>query len=159
MKTIRKMRILCSLDFDVNSLAALDVARDLVLENGGTLYLLHVVPSTDPFVVSALLPMERAHYFARIRLHEVARDSLGNVEHHLILRTGRPAEQIIDAAIEFEIHMVVMATHGRSGESRFCLGSVAEAVIRESPCPVLTIRGCQYLNRGGPGTAADANGS
>jgi nucleotide-binding universal stress UspA family protein len=34
----------------------------------------------------------------------------------------------------------VMGTHGRSGLSRFFLGSVTEKVVRHAPCPVLTIR-------------------
>ena len=36
--------------------------------------------------------------------------------------------------------MIVMATHGRGGVSRFLLGSVTEQVIRRAPCPVLAIR-------------------
>jgi nucleotide-binding universal stress UspA family protein len=36
--------------------------------------------------------------------------------------------------------IVIMATHGRKGLSHLVLGSVAERVVRESPCPVLTVR-------------------
>lgn len=140
MKTQQKTRILCPIDFDVNSLAALDRACDLVRENGGKLYVLHVIPPPSPFVISAPLLLERVGHFARIQLDEIARESLGEVDHDLLLRAGRPAEEILAAANEFETHMVVMATHGRTGVSRFFLGSIAETVIRESPCPVLTIR-------------------
>ncbi|MGH7935161.1 MAG: universal stress protein [Candidatus Binataceae bacterium] len=141
MSTTQKMKVLCPIDFDVNSLVALDLARDLVRENDGTLFLLHVVATPDPFVISAPLMVKRAEDFARIQLEEIARDSLGDVNHHVILRTGRPTEQIIEVAAEVRAHMVVMATHGRSGVSRFFLGSVAEKVVREASCPVLTIRG------------------
>ncbi|MGH9773214.1 MAG: universal stress protein [Candidatus Acidiferrales bacterium] len=141
MKTTQRVRVLCPIDFDVNSLAALDLARDLVRENGGTLYVLHVVRPPNPVVIPAPMLLERASHFARIRLDEVALESLGDIDHRLLLRAGRPAQQIINAIREFDAHMVVMATHGRSGVPRFFLGSVAESVIRESPCPVLTNRG------------------
>ena len=39
--------------------------------------------------------------------------------------------------------MIVMGTHGRSGLARMIVGSVAEAVIRHAPCPVLTLRAPQ----------------
>ena len=110
-------------------------------ENGGTVYALHVVKLPDPLLMSAPLLVEQARQFARISLDEVARESFGDVEHLLVLRTGRPAVQIIDAAAELAVHLLVMATHGRTGVSRLLLGSVAESVIRESPCPVLTVRG------------------
>jgi nucleotide-binding universal stress UspA family protein len=139
MKTTDKARILCAVDFDVNSLAALDLARDLVRDNGGTLFVLHVVPSVAPLLVLAPLLDERTRHFARIRLDEVARESLSEVDYRLLLRTGHPAEQIIAAAAELNAKMVVLATHGRPAVQQVSLGSVAERVIRGSPCPVLTI--------------------
>jgi nucleotide-binding universal stress UspA family protein len=57
----------------------------------------------------------------------------------VLLRTGHPAEQIIAAAAELNAKMVVLATHGRPAVQQVSLGSVAERVIRGSPCPVLTI--------------------
>ena len=36
--------------------------------------------------------------------------------------------------------LIVMGTHGRKGLARMMVGSVAERVIREAPCPVLTVR-------------------
>jgi nucleotide-binding universal stress UspA family protein len=139
MKTTEKARILCAVDFDVNSLAALDVARDLVRDNGGTLYVLHVMPSVASLLVLAPLLVERTRHFSRIRLEEVARESLSEVDYRLLLRTGHPAEQIIAAAAELNVKMVVLATHGRPSVPQVSLGSVAEQVIRGSPCPVLTI--------------------
>jgi universal stress protein A len=154
MQATQMTRILCPIDFDVNSLAALDLARDLVRQNGGKLYLLHVVSSPNPLISSAPLLLERVGHFARIQLDEVARESLGDVDHHLLLRTGRPAEEIIAAATDLEVHMVVMATRGRTSMSRF-LGSVTESVIRESPCPVLTIGGVSKYDSGHSSIAID----
>lgn len=52
---------------------------------------------------------------------------------------GDPATRIRDLAEEEGADMVVTATHGRSGPARLVLGSVAEALVRRAPCPVLTV--------------------
>jgi universal stress protein A len=53
---------------------------------------------------------------------------------------GSPAEEIVRCAREFGCDLLVMGTHGRSGIGHLALGSVAEAVIRAAPCPVLVVR-------------------
>ena len=53
---------------------------------------------------------------------------------------GNPVEEIIDCAKREKIHMIVMGTHGRTGISHMMLGSVAEKIVRLSPCPVLTVK-------------------
>jgi nucleotide-binding universal stress UspA family protein len=53
---------------------------------------------------------------------------------------GEPATQIINQARALGASLIVMGTHGRTGLGRLLLGSVAEAVLRKSPCPVLTLR-------------------
>lgn len=141
MSTLQKTKIVCPIDFDANSLVALDLARAIVREHAGTLYLLHVVSVPDPLVISAPFMIENAEEYARIQLDEIARDSLNDVQHHIILKMGRPAQQIIEFATEVGADLIVIATRGRTGASRFVLGSVAEKVVREAPCPVLTTRG------------------
>ncbi|MEM1116391.1 MAG: universal stress protein, partial [Bacteroidota bacterium] len=55
--------------------------------------------------------------------------------------TGRKAAHaILDVAYDEEADLIVMGTHGRTGWRRGLLGSVAEAVTRRAPCPVLTVR-------------------
>jgi nucleotide-binding universal stress UspA family protein len=54
--------------------------------------------------------------------------------------TGKAAENIADSAAHLEVDLIIMATHGRSGVSRWVLGSVAERVIRWSCVPVLIVR-------------------
>ena len=56
------------------------------------------------------------------------------------LREGKPADQILAAAREWEADVIVIGTHGRSGVSRLVLGSTAESVVRHAPCPVLVIK-------------------
>jgi nucleotide-binding universal stress UspA family protein len=52
---------------------------------------------------------------------------------------GNPASEILDTARAEAFDLIVMATHGRHGLESWALGSVTEAVLRASPCPVLTI--------------------
>jgi nucleotide-binding universal stress UspA family protein len=56
------------------------------------------------------------------------------------VREGRPAEEIAEYAREVDADVVAMGTRGRHGEGRFILGSVAEAVVRSCPAPILTVR-------------------
>ncbi|HZD40697.1 MAG TPA: universal stress protein, partial [Terriglobales bacterium] len=53
---------------------------------------------------------------------------------------GEPAEAIIEAAKQAPNSLIAMCTHGRSGVSRWMLGSVTEKVVRHSEHPVLVVR-------------------
>jgi nucleotide-binding universal stress UspA family protein len=56
------------------------------------------------------------------------------------VRLPHAAESIAQLAADLEADLVVVGTHGRRGIERLLLGSVAEAVVRLSPCPVLIVR-------------------
>ena len=58
--------------------------------------------------------------------------------------TGTPAESIADYATKNSIELIVIATHGRSGVSRWALGSVADRILHSACIPVLMVRapGC-----------------
>jgi nucleotide-binding universal stress UspA family protein len=56
------------------------------------------------------------------------------------LPAGDPATEIVNAAKEWPADIIVLGSHGRGGVSRALLGSVAEAVTRHAPCPVLVVR-------------------
>ena len=54
---------------------------------------------------------------------------------------GSPAHAIVAHATQVGADLIVMASHGRTGASRFWLGSVTDAVIRSAPIPILMVRG------------------
>lgn len=56
------------------------------------------------------------------------------------IRVGKPAHEILSAAKEWAADVIVVGSHGRGGITRVLMGSVAEAVMRHAPCPVLVIR-------------------
>lgn len=53
---------------------------------------------------------------------------------------GDPAERIVDYAVENDVDLVVMSTHGRTGVARWAYGSVAQKVLHAAACPVLIAR-------------------
>jgi len=65
---------------------------------------------------------------------------------HVLLQ-GDPATEIVNLARDAGMDLIVMGTHGRTGMDRLLMGSVAERVLRESPCSVLVVK----LPRGVPG--------
>ena len=63
-----------------------------------------------------------------------------NIKIERLMKTGGAVDVILDAAKHYHVDLVVIGTHGRKGMNRLLLGSVAENVLRRSPCPVLTTR-------------------
>jgi nucleotide-binding universal stress UspA family protein len=129
-------KILCPIDFDRISIPALAFARDLARQNDATVYLLYVVSKRRS------APVEPGvEQFARDNLRAVARKWFeGKVRYEIAVRAGKPAVTVLTAAGELDVDLIVMATHGRIGRARGQLGSVTEQVVRQSTCPVMTIR-------------------
>jgi acetoin utilization protein AcuB len=135
-------RILCPVDFDDNSMCALDSAAGIAREHDGTIFVLHVVPmivapTGIPIYVDMYKGQEQA---ARDKLHEISRKRLAGIKYDLITRAAEPAPEILRTQRKVNADLIVMSTHGRRGFSRFFLGSIAEMVIREATCPVLTVK-------------------
>lgn len=153
---IRFKKILCPVDFDPNSAAALDFAARLAREHHGALHLLHVVkvpfePSEQP--VEAFLPEWQRD--ARALLEKFAAEHLpAGVKYQASVKRGDPASAILETARELAPDLIVVATHGRTGLSHAFLGSVAERVARESQVPVLTFR-----KHGPPAAPASSSGA
>ncbi len=134
-------KILCPVDFD-HSLDALDFALKLARQNDAKLCVLNVAPiPIGAAELTSGLEQPFWEVTAKARLELIAKQKLVNtVEYELITRSGDASAGILTAAVEEHIDLIVMSTHGRSGISHFFLGSVAERVVREASCPVLTIR-------------------
>jgi nucleotide-binding universal stress UspA family protein len=64
--------------------------------------------------------------------------------HTVALTAIAPSEAIVQYAMTEDIDVIVMGTHGRNGLAHLFMGSVAERVVRLSPCPVLTVRHPQH---------------
>jgi nucleotide-binding universal stress UspA family protein len=140
-------RILVPVDFSPSSDHALAAALDLAGKLGARLFLLHVVPIPLPgwevygheFAPEQLIEKGREGAERELGALAAARSS-GAVPIEPLVRVGMPFLEIIAAAREIGADLIVMGTHGRTGLAHVLIGSVAERVVRGSPCPVLTVR-------------------
>ena len=77
---------------------------------------------------------------ARAKLEQIVKQTLGpDVNTSSKSRSGVPDLDIVRAARDLAVDLIVMVTHGRNGLEHLVLGSVTEHVIREAPCPVLVL--------------------
>lgn len=63
-----------------------------------------------------------------------------------LTRAGRPASEILDAAAEGAVDLIVLGTHSRTRVDRLAMGSVAAAVVRDADRPVLTVPSPKYVD-------------
>jgi universal stress protein A len=134
--------ILCPVDFDDSSMYALETAGELARQSDGTVFVLHVVPMIVPPVGMPVYVQlyEGQRRTAATGLEEIGRKRLIGLKFELVTEMGDPAPMILRTAARVGADLIVMASHGRRGFSRLFLGSVAELVLRQSKCPVLTVR-------------------
>lgn len=139
-------RILVPLDGSPLSERAVPVAARIAKANTGSVILLRVetipivyAPAVVPPLDVGAMEEERtefAGYLSRIAGLPV----LANVPTKTMVLTGSPAQRILEAISTKDADLVVMTSHGRTGVSRWMLGSVAEQVAHHAPVPVLVVR-------------------
>jgi nucleotide-binding universal stress UspA family protein len=130
--------ILCPVDLERDSLAALDTVRNIAECNDSTVYILHVIAPRLPGPLERMPDWEKT---AAAKVEKAARERLGeSLRWQVLIREGEPAAVVEKVAEELGAQLLVMTTHGHKGLNRVLLGSVAAKVVRESPRPVLTVR-------------------
>ena len=142
-------KILCPVYLDETSPHVLSHAQHFAQLGNGTIYLLHVVPTDELHLLRKVYrpgegggaDISTAERVAREELEAVAAEHLDGSQYAILTQfNSNPAAGILEAQKEVGADLVVMASHGRTGLAHLILGSVAEKVVRESPCPVLSIR-------------------
>lgn len=144
----RTRRILYATDFSPASRPALAVACEWAQRDGARLLILHVLTPPSPFVgggrsapASYLELLAAARHDAHRHLAAwLARTRAAGIRAETKLVEGGPAVEIVKVAGRWHADVVVIGSHGRTGVSRFLLGSVAEQVVTRSTRPVLTVR-------------------
>lgn len=140
--------ILCPIDYSSSGDAALVYATSLAKEYVAELHLVHVFEQPSTLVDAGFgtgfggLPPQTLTP-AELKSEEDKLNAITpvrGVQFRRKLLIGTPAEELVNYAKENDIDLVIMGTHGRTGLGRLLMGSVAEAVVRRSPCPVLTIK-------------------
>ncbi len=138
--------ILVTTDLSPASEPALEAAKQLAdLGDSPKVTLAYAMPH-DTLAAGALGPSEtlaqEAEEAAQDRLELLAARYLGQLSHvkTALLRDPSAAVAITDYAKAENCGVIVIASHGRTGLGRLLIGSVAENVVRHSPCPVLVVR-------------------
>jgi nucleotide-binding universal stress UspA family protein len=145
-ESIAVRRLLVPTDFSDHATAAVRYAAPLAPQFGAEVVLVHATaqrPPFDPLPGSGdvfILTYEENDRLARAALDQARSSHLDGVDVRPRMAFGEPAEAILEAAHASAADMIVMGTRGRGGLARAVLGSVAEAVIRQSDLPVLTVR-------------------
>jgi nucleotide-binding universal stress UspA family protein len=140
-KRIALGNILFATDFSPQSDVALQYALAIARQYGAKIFGAHVVPSED-YLFSApdLWP---AHVREEDRLREEVTErlekQLGKVKHEVLFGVGEASSVLSHLIGEHDIDLLVVGTHGRTGARKLLMGSIAEKLFRQAPCPVLTI--------------------
>lgn len=127
-------KILVPMDGSPSSLAALTQALTLAEDVGASIDVLHV----NAAVSAAKSVEEESERDMESAIAEAAKWLGDRLSRHS--EDGDPIRKILEAAAEQKADLIVMGTHGRVGRLHALIGSVAEAVVRSAPCPVLTVR-------------------
>lgn len=139
-------KILFATDFSDASKHALEFATSMARGSGATLLIVHVSdrepapvgelfdeePKSDPAELSELKSVVPSDPQVKYE-HQILYGEIGSAD------TVKPADVIVDFAKKQKVDSIVMGTHGRTGLAHLLMGSVAESVMRQAPCPVITI--------------------
>lgn len=145
---MKMKRILVPTDFGECSAPAVRLAAELAEKLGAELVLLHVVQDLALAMPDAVMPtpvpgadigqLVEAGKAGLANL--IAKENLGHLNPQPEVRVGSPVPEIVAAASDIKADLLCVGTHGRTGLAHLLLGSQAERIIRESPCPVLTVK-------------------
>ena len=137
-------KILVAVDGAPISAHAADIAAELVQLAGAEMAFVHVIDAElvnaadtgiqpDVFVASAKEDARKLIDDFRKRLPQ----QMAALD---FVPIGAPHTEIVNAARDWPVDLIVIGSHGRGGIKRALLGSVAESVMRNAPCPVLVVR-------------------
>lgn len=136
-------KVLVPTDFSKHSEKAVRYGTELAEKFGADLHLLHAVELT-PIIYGEgggyrenVSELETA---AVKKLDEVRVENSDEVQVFRKVITGAPFVEIVRYARDETIDLIVVGTHGRGAIAHMLLGSVAEKVVRQAPCPVLVMR-------------------
>jgi nucleotide-binding universal stress UspA family protein len=141
-------KILVPLDGSLRAERALPVAARLARASEGSVLLLQVVsPPLDyggslspvPLVTEEIIEAELKEADSYLKA-VAASKVLSGIQTSTEAIYGLPAQELLAAAGQRSVDLLVICSHGRTGFTRWMLGSVAHKLTHESPVPVLVLR-------------------
>jgi nucleotide-binding universal stress UspA family protein len=144
--------VLVPTDFSDASESALRYGKAMAEKFGASLHVVHVMEdllahawAAEVYVSSMPQLRDEIEKESRQRLGALLTDGERKAfRAETALLAGNPFLEIIRYAKAHDVDLIVMGTHGRGPIAHMLLGSVAEKVVRKSPCPVLTVRDSQH---------------
>jgi universal stress protein A len=146
-RPMKAKKILLPIDFSPSSDEAVDAASMLARGSGGELLIVYVEELPIHEGTGYLYRVPESSAEARQRLEQVVPPA-GVPYRHRILK-GPVVEALLEVAEAEQIDVIVMGTHGRRGITAVVMGSVAEAIVRRAPCPVLVVKDIPAGDGGG----------
>ncbi|MCX8057662.1 MAG: universal stress protein [Ignavibacteria bacterium] len=143
-------RILVPTDLSQLSLVALEYANSIAETYDAKVFLVYVcenVPSPKKQKKYPQLTENIKELKKKIKeeLKDIAIEKLNLAEEvEIVLLDGNPYKEILRFAVENQVGLIVVASHGRTGFSHLLMGSVAEKIVRYSPIPVLTVKPSEF---------------
>ncbi|MGD1898888.1 MAG: universal stress protein [Phormidesmis sp.] len=141
MALFSKDRILVPTDFSEKSLQAVKETIAFA-DNISNVYVVHVLrplEATEPGVVWDSVDTDKR----AATVQKLFDEKFPSSEYQglsFAIESGDPTAEIIDYAEQQNIDLIVMPSRGRTGISRFFMGSIAERVVRFAHCPVLVLK-------------------
>jgi len=143
--------ILFPTDFSEGSAQALTYAVDFAQKYGAKLYVIHVIydvaKASGWYVphVSMDALYKDIQEGAKKELDNFGVKELAGIKNiERVVETGVPYQEIMNFATKNKVDLIIIGTHGRTGIDRILFGSTAAQVVRNAPCPVLTVRIPKY---------------
>lgn len=140
-------KILVPVDFSQYGDEILRYAREMAQKFDSSIDLIHVIPNMDYFTpYESFMAAENIVAIQKGVEGEVEKDldevakKLPGISVKKVIRNGVAFVEILDYVRSEGIDLIIMGTRGRGGLEHIIIGSVAEKVLRKSPCPVLAVR-------------------
>lgn len=137
----RPKSVLVATDFTATSEKPIRHAVGIARRYGAKLYIVHVVSSFGFTLAgpdSIASSMEAASRDAQILERKIG-CVLNNLSYEIVIRRGNICEELENIVEKKNIDMIVVGTHGRRGLGKMLLGSIAEWMFHNAPCPVLIV--------------------
>lgn len=141
-------RVFFASDFSKASRKAFTTAMTMAKANRATLTILHVIVPFTPIVPEQYINAQtweqidsEARRWSQEQLRRIAdKAKRAGIRAVGLILEGDPAQQITRAARLKRADLLVVGTHGRTGLTKFFVGSVAGRVVATASCPVVTVR-------------------
>ncbi len=158
----RIKKIMVAVDFSVYSVKMAKYARGIAEDLKAQLVFVNVINKRDINAIKQAFVYHSENlsvddYISKLKSEKsekmqnlIQKASCANITHRVVIRTGIPFIELIIAAEEEHVDMVIMGAKGRSDLAGILFGSTAEKMFRRCPVPLLSVRERDHQSGGAP---------